>query len=173
MFIPDAGSRIRLFTIPDPGSELSPSRIPDPRKKPKKWFLSSRKYDPGFSSRIPDPDANFLHIPDPGSRGQKAPDPESRIRIRNTGEILRFQSNFAAAILFMFRSFVYFEKKSGQFSRKLHFLFQPYLGEVFDPAHQLRVVLQRVHRLGGVQCGRHLCLHTDLGSCHLCRIPFF
>ncbi len=44
-------SRIRLF----------PSRIPDPHQRisvfnPKKWFLSSRKYDPGCSSRIPDPD---------------------------------------------------------------------------------------------------------------------
>jgi len=72
------GSRIRLFSIPDPGSELSPSRIPDPGsssknlsiltpKKAKKWFLSSKKYDPGCSSRIPDPDADFLpsRIPDP------------------------------------------------------------------------------------------------------------
>jgi hypothetical protein len=47
------------------------------------WFLSSRKYDPGCSSRIPDPDADFLPIPDPGSRGQKGTG--SRIRIRNTG----------------------------------------------------------------------------------------
>ncbi len=81
------GSRIRLFSIPNPGSELSPSRIPDPHqsiltpKKPKKWFLSSRKYDPGCSYRIPD--ADFLPIPDPGSRGQKGTG--SRIRIRNTG----------------------------------------------------------------------------------------
>jgi hypothetical protein len=54
------GSRIRLFPIPDPGSELFPSRIRiiefkffNP-KKPKKMFLSSGKYDPGCSSRIPD-----------------------------------------------------------------------------------------------------------------------
>ncbi len=89
------GSRIRLFSIPDPGSELSPSRIPDPGssknlsiltpKKAKKWFLSSKKYDPGCSSRIPDPDADFLPswIPDPGVK--KVPNPGSRIRIRNTG----------------------------------------------------------------------------------------
>ena len=32
---------------------------------------SSRKYDQGCSSRIPDPDLDFLPIPDPGSRGQK------------------------------------------------------------------------------------------------------
>jgi hypothetical protein len=49
--------------IPDPGSDFFPSRIPDPNclhpgsssknlgiltpKKAKKWFLSSKKYDPG------------------------------------------------------------------------------------------------------------------------------
>ncbi len=70
-----------------PGSDFFPSRIPDPNCshpgsririkefkyfKPKKWFLSSRKYDPGCSSRIPDPDPDFLPIPDPGSR---IPDP--------------------------------------------------------------------------------------------------
>jgi hypothetical protein len=48
---------------------------------PKKWFLSSKKYDPGCSFRIPDLDPDFLtildldpdflSIPDPGSRGQK------------------------------------------------------------------------------------------------------
>ncbi len=86
------GSRIRLFSIPDPGSELSPSRIPDPhqrihvfkpQKKQKYWFLSSKKYDPGCSSRIPDPGSGcwLSPIPDPGSRGQKGtqsriPDPD-------------------------------------------------------------------------------------------------
>ncbi len=50
-----------------PGSNFFPSRIPDPNClhpgsririkefkyfNPKKWFLSSRKYDPGCSSRI-------------------------------------------------------------------------------------------------------------------------
>ncbi len=88
--------------IPDPGSDFFPSRIPDPnclhlgsrilikefknfQKKTKKWFLSSKKYDPGCSSRIPDPDTDFLpsRIPDPGVK--KAPNPGSRIRIRNTG----------------------------------------------------------------------------------------
>ncbi len=83
--------------IPDPGSDFFPSRIPDPNclhpgsasknlgiltpKKPKKWFLSSRKYDPGCSSRTPDPDADFLPIPGPGSRIQgskrhRIPDPD-------------------------------------------------------------------------------------------------
>jgi hypothetical protein len=75
-----------------PGSDFFPgSRIPDPNclypgsrilikefkyfnpQKSKKGFLSSKKYDPGCSSRIPDPDADFLpsRIPDPRSRGQK------------------------------------------------------------------------------------------------------
>jgi hypothetical protein len=73
-----------------PGSDFFPSRIPDsnclhPGSRirikefkyfnPKKWFLSPRKYDPGCSSRIQDPDADFLPIPDPGVK--KAPDPGS------------------------------------------------------------------------------------------------
>ncbi len=49
MFIPDPGSDfflpgIRIVSIPDPG------RIN--YFNPKKWFLSSRKYDPSCSSRI-------------------------------------------------------------------------------------------------------------------------
>ncbi len=77
MFIPDPGSDFFLSRIPDPnclhpGSRI---RIKFNPKKPKKWFLSSRKYDPGCSSRIPDPDADFLPIPDPGVK--KAPDPGS------------------------------------------------------------------------------------------------
>ena len=92
--IPDPGSyffpsRILLFSIPDPGFELSPSRILAPHqsiltsKKAKKWFLSSKKYDPGCSSRIPDPGSGYRisPMPDPGSRGQKGtqsriPDPD-------------------------------------------------------------------------------------------------
>jgi hypothetical protein len=82
--------------IPDPGSDIFPSRIPDPnclhpgsrilikefkyfnpQKSKQKWFLSSKKYDPGCSSRIPDPDADFLpsRIPDPGVK--KVPNPGS------------------------------------------------------------------------------------------------
>jgi hypothetical protein len=82
-----------------PGSDFFPSRILDPNclhpgspilikefkyfnpppKKAKKWFLSSKKYDPGCSSRIPDPDADFLpsRIPDPGSKRHPIPDPGS------------------------------------------------------------------------------------------------
>jgi hypothetical protein len=76
MFIPDP-------TFFHPGSELSPSRILIKEfnyfnpKKAKKLFLSSKKYYPGCSSRIPDPDADFLQsrIPDPGVK--KAPNPGS------------------------------------------------------------------------------------------------
>ncbi len=76
---PGCLSRIRLFSIPDPGSELFPSWIRIKEFKyfnPKKWFLSSRKYDPGCSSRVPDPDADFLPIPDPGSKRHRIPDPQ-------------------------------------------------------------------------------------------------
>ncbi len=62
-----------------PGSRVK--KIPDPRSgpastnlsifNPKKLFLSSRKYDPGCSSRIWIPDLDFLSILDPGSSGQK------------------------------------------------------------------------------------------------------
>jgi hypothetical protein len=80
------GSRIRTVSILDSGSRILIKEflsILTP-KKGKKWFLSSKKYDPGCSSRIPDPDADFLpsRIPDPGVK--KAPNPGSRIRIRNT-----------------------------------------------------------------------------------------
>jgi hypothetical protein len=71
-------SRIRTVSNPDPGSASKNKYF-----NPKKMVLSSKKYDPGCSSRIPDPDADFLPIPDPGSRSQKGTG--SRIRIRNTG----------------------------------------------------------------------------------------
>jgi hypothetical protein len=80
MFIPDPnffhpGSRIRMFSIPDPGSRI---RIKEFKYFcPKKWFISSWKYDSGYSSRIqiPDPDHDFLSNPDPGVK--KLPDPGS------------------------------------------------------------------------------------------------
>jgi hypothetical protein len=77
-----------VLRIRDPGAGFFPSRIRIKEVKyfnPQKWFLSSRKYDPGCSSRIwiLDPDPDFLPIPDPGSRGQKGTG--SGIRIRNTG----------------------------------------------------------------------------------------
>ena len=80
---PGCLSRIRLFSIPDPGSELSPSRIQDPRsssknlKKQKKWFISSKKYDPGCSSRIPSPEADFYPSRIAEQWVKKAPDPGS------------------------------------------------------------------------------------------------
>jgi hypothetical protein len=80
--IRDVISRIRLFSIPDPdclhpGSSSKNFSI----LTQKKWLLSSKKYDLGSSSRIPDQDADFLPIPDPGSKGQKGtqsriPDPD-------------------------------------------------------------------------------------------------
>ncbi len=97
------GSRIRLFSIPDPNCLHPGSRILikeckyfNPQKA-KKWFLSSKKYDPGCSSRIPDPDADFLpsRIPDPGVK--KVPNPGSRIRIRNTERNL--EKNYFIGIL--------------------------------------------------------------------------
>jgi len=85
--------------LPDPGSEFLPSRnqifsITGSRIRiqefkyfnPKKWFLSSQKYDPGCSSRI------LIFYPSriPDSEVKKGPVPTSlkgtgsRIRIRNT-----------------------------------------------------------------------------------------
>ena len=106
------GSRIRTVSIPDPGSSSKNLSILT-QKKAIKWFLSSKKYDPGCSSRIPDPDADFLPslIPDPGVKkvpnpGSRIPDPdpqhcrildpnfsfpdqkESGSRIRNTGGMI-------------------------------------------------------------------------------------
>ncbi len=78
--------RIRdVFQVPNPGSDFFPSRIRIKELKyfnPKKWFLSSRKYDPVCSFQIPDPDPDFSPFPDPGSRGPKGTG--FRIRIRNT-----------------------------------------------------------------------------------------
>ncbi len=81
LFIPDPGStyfhpgsRIRIFSILHPGSASKNLSI----LTQERWFLSSRKYDLGCSSRIriPNPDPDFLPIPDPGAK--KAPDPGSR-----------------------------------------------------------------------------------------------
>ncbi len=79
-------SRIRTVSIPDPGSSSKNLSILTPPKAKKKWFLSSKKYDPGChpGSRILM--LTFSHpgswIPDPGVK--KVPNPGSRIRIRNT-----------------------------------------------------------------------------------------
>jgi hypothetical protein len=45
------GSRNRTVSIPDPGSSSKEFKYFNP-KKAKKWFLSSKKYDPGCSSRM-------------------------------------------------------------------------------------------------------------------------
>jgi len=63
MFTSDSGSEFlypgsRVKKIPDPESRI---RIKDFKYfLPNKLFLSSRKYDPGCSSRIPYPDIDFL-----------------------------------------------------------------------------------------------------------------
>ncbi len=84
MFIPDPVSDFFQSRIPHSNCLHPGSRIRIKEFKyfnPKKWILSSRKYDPGCSSWIPDPDTDFLPIPDSGSRGQKVigsriPDPD-------------------------------------------------------------------------------------------------
>ncbi len=67
-------SRIRTVSIPDPYKKFKYFN----QKKTKKRFLSSRKYDPGCSTQIPDPDADFIPNPDPGVRNR------TLIRARNT-----------------------------------------------------------------------------------------
>ncbi len=73
---------LRKFQCCGSGINFVPSRIRIKTFKyfnPKKWFLSSRKYYPGCSSRIrfPDPNLTFYPswIPDQGVK--KAPDPGS------------------------------------------------------------------------------------------------
>jgi hypothetical protein len=75
------GSRIRTVSIPDPGSSFKSLSILT-AKNPKKWFLSSQKYDPGCSSWIPDPGSGCWLFSHPGSRIQGSkrhpiPDPGS------------------------------------------------------------------------------------------------
>ncbi len=83
-----------LDQVVDPGSDCFQSRIQGKKDSriririkefkyfnPKKLLLSSRKYDPGCSSRIRILIFYPPRIPDPGVK--KAPDPGYRIRIRN------------------------------------------------------------------------------------------
>jgi len=79
------GSRIRLFSIlgPNclhPGSASKNLSILT-QKKPIKWFLSSRKYDPGCSpgSRIRMLTFYPSRIPDPGSERHRIPDPDPQL----------------------------------------------------------------------------------------------
>jgi hypothetical protein len=68
MFITDPN-----FSIPDPGSASQNLNI-----LTQKWFLSSRKYDPGCSSRIRIMTFYPSRIPDPGVK--MAPDRGSETR---------------------------------------------------------------------------------------------
>ncbi len=81
------GSRIRIFSIPDPGSRVE--TIPDSGSisrsasknlsvLTKKLFLSSRKYDPGCSSRIRILIFSPSQIPDPGIKKARIPDPDTQ-----------------------------------------------------------------------------------------------
>jgi hypothetical protein len=73
-----------MFT-PDPNFFHPRSRIRIKENEyfnPKKWFLSSRKWDPDCSSRIRILTFYPSRIPDPGVK--RAQDPGSRFRIRNT-----------------------------------------------------------------------------------------
>jgi hypothetical protein len=81
---PGCLSRIRLFSIPDSGSEFfhPGSRIRIKEFKyfnPQKWFLSSRKCDPGCSSRSGSRIRILTFYPSriQGSRVKKVPNPES------------------------------------------------------------------------------------------------
>jgi hypothetical protein len=106
-----------LSRIPDPTFFHPGSWIPDPNClhpgsririkefkyfNPKKWFLSSRKYDPGCSSRIPDPDPDFLPIPDPGVK--KAPDPGS-----GSATLVKKINECSASFNFMWKFFAVYE----------------------------------------------------------------
>jgi hypothetical protein len=67
---PECLSRIRIFPSRIPAQKDSGSRSRIRIIKLKyfnpKLFLSSRKYDQGYSSRIPDPDFDFFTHPGPG-----------------------------------------------------------------------------------------------------------
>jgi hypothetical protein len=78
------GSRIRIFSIPDTGSDFFPSQIPDPHQifryfNPKNWFLRSRKYDPGCSSRIRILFFYPSKIRIQGSKRHRIPDPDPQL----------------------------------------------------------------------------------------------
>ncbi len=51
-------------------------------------FLSSKKYDPGCSSRIPDPDADFLPSRIQGSKKHPIPDPDPQHCSRQYNTVL-------------------------------------------------------------------------------------
>ncbi len=95
------GSRIRTVSIPDPGSSSKNLSIITP-KKAKKWFLSSKKFDPGCSSRI-----RMLTFSHPGTRIQglkkhPIPDPGSGsatlMSIKNQRSLWKIQTPAAARV---------------------------------------------------------------------------
>jgi hypothetical protein len=61
-------------------------------KKANKWFLSTKKYDPGCSSRIPDPDADFLPSRIQGSKRHPIPDPGSESATLSATLFVRFSA---------------------------------------------------------------------------------
>jgi hypothetical protein len=124
--------------IPDPGSDFFPSRIPVPNclhpgsssknlsiltsKKAKKWFLSTKKYDPGCSSRIPDSNADFLPSRIPV---KKAPNPGSRIRIRNTGEHAGFYQRDYSFLISYFTTEFFLSASLFYFPRSFNSVVEP------------------------------------------------
>ncbi len=112
-WIPDPESKFFPSPIPNPQSQFFPSLDPGSRihiKKfkyfnPKKWFLSSQKYDPGFPSRIRIPRIRILTfypsqipISDPRSRSW-IPDPESSDK-KGTGSLIPdTRSRFATLVI--------------------------------------------------------------------------
>ncbi len=130
------GSRIRIVSIPDPGSASKNLSILTP-KKPKKWFRSSRKYDPDCSSRIPDPDADFLPIPDPGSKGQKGtgsriPDPDPQHYYCTDQKVLKHQELHSSiwAVIFQFK-----------LTHTKHIFNPPHHNMSLSPPHQVTQIL--------------------------------
>ncbi len=116
-----------LIDIPDTGYEFFPSRIPDPNffhypgsrihikefkyLNPKKWFLSSRKYDPGCSSLI------LIFYPSRIQRSKRHRISGSRIRNTAVWYKMRLTNKIkghgcAIPILSAQRSEVYFYKAS-------------------------------------------------------------
>ncbi len=96
-------SRNLLFSIPDPRSRIRIKEFRYLKLNPKKWFLSSRKYDPGCSSRIRIITFYPSRIPDPGVK--KAPDPGSGSATQVVPVLLPIHSlwSFSVFAFFLFR----------------------------------------------------------------------